>query len=124
MDRQSIINVCKERLIEKKAELLGRIRAHKNDFLERESSAKGDEADQSSSVITEHQLFINHQLLRKQLYEVEAALGRIEQRFFGVCEETEEPIESERLLAIPWTRLSVEGAEIREASQPYKRTLP
>ena len=43
------------------------------------------------------------------------ALARIEQGTFGVCEETEEVIESERLLAIPWTRLSIEGAEIREA---------
>jgi DnaK suppressor protein len=34
---------------------------------------------------------------------------------YGICEETEEMIENERLLAIPWTRLSIEGAEIRES---------
>ena len=34
---------------------------------------------------------------------------------FGICEETEEVIEPERLRAIPWTRLSIEGAEIRES---------
>jgi DnaK suppressor protein len=42
-------------------------------------------------------------------------LGRIEKGTYGVCEETEEPIEVERLRAIPWTRLSIEGAELREA---------
>ena len=52
--------------------------------------------------------------LRNQLFEIELALGKIEVGVYGVCEETEEPIEEERLLAIPWTRLSVEGAEIRE----------
>jgi DnaK suppressor protein len=49
------------------------------------------------------------------LSEIESALGRIESGIFGLCEETEEPIEAERLLAIPWTRLSIEGAEIRES---------
>ena len=39
----------------------------------------------------------------------------MEQGIFGICEETEEQIEIERLLALPWTRLSIEGAEIREA---------
>ena len=29
--------------------------------------------------------------------------------------ETEEEIEPERLRALPWTRLSIEGAEIRES---------
>ena len=53
--------------------------------------------------------------MRNQLLEIEMALARIEQGTFGFCEETEEPIESERLLAIPWTRLSIEGAEMREA---------
>ena len=93
MERQSVITLCKERLLQRKAELLGRIRSHQNDFLERESSAKGDEGDQSSSVMNEHQLFINHQILRQQLFEVEAALGRIETNRFGICEETEEEIE-------------------------------
>ena len=47
--------------------------------------------------------------------EIESALARIENGSFGICEETEEVIEPERLRAIPWTRLSIEGAEIRES---------
>jgi DnaK suppressor protein len=53
--------------------------------------------------------------MRTQLLEIEMALSRMEQGTFGVCEETEEVIEADRLLAIPWTRLSIEGAELREA---------
>jgi DnaK suppressor protein len=51
------------------------------------------------------------------LIEIEFALARIENGQYGVCEETEEFIEHERLLAIPWTRFSIEGAEIRESSE-------
>lgn len=125
MNRQAVISLCKERLLKRKAELLNRIKSHQNDFLERESSARGDEGDQSSSVMNEHQLFITHRLLRQELFEVESALGRIERNHFGICEETEEEIENDRLLAIPWTRLSLEGAEIRE-SEPlsYKNHKP
>jgi DnaK suppressor protein len=36
---------------------------------------------------------------------------------YGTCEETGEDIEEKRLLAIPWTRLSLEGAEVREREQ-------
>lgn len=114
MERSKVIHLCKEKLLKKKAELLNRILSHRNDFNQRESSAKGDEGDQSSSVINEHQLFINHHLLRQQLFEVQAALARIETNRYGICEETEEEIEECRLLALPWTRLSLEGAEIRE----------
>jgi DnaK suppressor protein len=54
--------------------------------------------------------------------EIESALARIERGSYGVCEETDEPIEIERLRAIPWTRLSIEGSEIREAlSRRYVR---
>ena len=60
--------------------------------------------------------------IRNQLFEIDMALGRIERGVFGICEETFEKIETERLLAIPFTRLSIEGAEIREAvSQRYLR---
>src|SRR5262245_36636907 len=40
------------------------------------------------------------------LYEIEQALNRIRTGAYGRCEVTGEPIEMERLLAIPWTRYS------------------
>ncbi|MCM0605892.1 MAG: TraR/DksA C4-type zinc finger protein [Xanthomonadaceae bacterium] len=52
-----------------------------------------------------------------QLREIDLALERIEQGTYGICEETEEEIEADRLMAIPWTRVSFEGAEIRETNQ-------
>jgi len=45
------------------------------------------------------------------LYEIEAALKRIEDGTYGICELTGQPIPWERLEAIPWTRFSLEAEE-------------
>lgn len=93
--------------------LINRVQGARATLEDRERG--GDEADQTAQLLQESETISNQDRLRKQLMEVESALGRIDAGNFGVCEETEEPIEVERLLAIPWTRLSIEGAEIREA---------
>jgi DnaK suppressor protein len=111
---QKFVSICRQKLISAKSDLLNRFHTYVVDFRQRETS--GDEADQSSSLQAENQLLATQQRLRQQLLEIESALMRIEKGTFGICEETEEPIEKERLLAIPWTRLSIEGAEIRETS--------
>ena len=110
--KKSTIEACKKMLLEKKEQILNSITNNKTEFdtLER----GGDEADNSVSSIAEHQFLTNQNRLHSQLVEIEYALARIEQGVFGICEETEEPIEDSRLLAIPWTRLSLEGAEIRD----------
>jgi RNA polymerase-binding protein DksA len=43
------------------------------------------------------------------LYEIDAALKRIEDGTYGVCELTGKGIPWERLEAIPWTRFSIEA---------------
>lgn len=43
------------------------------------------------------------------LYEIDAALKRIEDGTYGICELTGKPIPWERLEAIPWTRFSLEA---------------
>lgn len=45
---------------------------------------------------------------RRELFEIDRALVRIEQGTYGVCEGTGEPIPRPRLEAIPWARYSVE----------------
>lgn len=43
------------------------------------------------------------------IYEIEEALKRIERGTYGVCEVTGKAISKDRLLAIPWTRFTVEA---------------
>ena len=109
---EAIINVCKETLLNTKANLLNRVRENHAEYNSQESG--GDEADLAVHVLAEDQFLRTQDRLRSQLLDIEIALAKISKGEYGICEETEEPIEVERLLAIPWTRLSVEGAEIRE----------
>ena len=109
---QKTVEKCKTILLAKREEILNSLANGKSEFdtLER----GGDEADNSVSSIAEHQFLSNQNRMHKQLLEIGYALARIEQGTFGLCEETEEPISEDRLIALPWTRLSLEGAEIRD----------
>ena len=112
---KTLVAECKRRLITAKTDLLNRVRDSRHDLHFEDKG--GDEADQTVRVLAEAETLSMHERIRSQLLEIESALSRIESGAYGVCEETDEPIESERLLAIPWTRLSIEGAEIRESVQ-------
>jgi DnaK suppressor protein len=112
---EKIVKECKRKLLETKMELLNRIRNSRDRLSQGSDETGGDEADQTSRLLQESEFISSQERIRSQLLEIEMALSRIENGVYGVCEETEEPIEVERLMAIPWTRLSIEGAELREA---------
>lgn len=114
---QETLLECRRKLILMKQEILNRVRSSAVNFRLEQSSrvTTGDEIDQTVMQQEEHNFVVSQERMRAQLLEIEMALARMENGTFGICEETEEPIEHERLLAIPWTRLSIEGAELREA---------
>ncbi|MBC7465963.1 MAG: TraR/DksA family transcriptional regulator [Bdellovibrio sp.] len=108
-----VIKDCRDKLLKSKMDLLNRVKEAREKLDLGEKG--GDEADQTMRLLAEQEMLNLNDRLRSQLYEIESALGRIDNGSFGTCEETEEPIEVERLRAIPWTRLSIEGAEMRES---------
>jgi len=110
---EKVVKECREKLMKTKMDLLNRVKEAREKLDLGEKG--GDEADQTMRLLAEQEMLNLNDRLRSQLFEIESALGRIESGAFGLCEETEEPIEVERLRAIPWTRLSIEGAEIRES---------
>ncbi len=112
---KELVEKCKKKLLTLKTELLNRVRDARQDLHSGDDSKGGDEGDQTLRALAEDEFLRNNERLRKQLLEIEMALSRIDSGTYGICEETEELIEPERLLAIPWTRLSIEGAEIRES---------
>ena len=112
---KSLVERCKRALLEAKSEILNRVRDVRKDLHSSEDGKQGDEGDQTVRALAESEALSNNERLRTQLIEIEMALSRIDNGTYGVCEETEEIIEPDRLLAIPWTRLSLEGAEIRES---------
>ncbi|WP_309386149.1 TraR/DksA family transcriptional regulator [Cerasicoccus frondis] len=57
---------------------------------------------------------------QEALYEIEEAIQRIFDNEYGVCEQTGEPIDKERLLAVPFTRHSLEGQRQMERTRKQK----
>jgi DnaK suppressor protein len=52
-----------------------------------------------------------------QLREVQAAICRVDADAFGVCAGCEQPINSRRLAAVPWTSCCLACQEIADADQ-------
>lgn len=78
------------------------------------ADSSGDVADQARALQEETMSLARRGKIMEEIREIDLALDRIKKQTFGICEETGNPIEEKRLNAIPWTRLSLEGAEIRE----------
>ena len=110
----NLVNVCQKKLLQKKDELLNRLIESCGEFSEFDFKG-GDEGDQAVRSLKEGEVLHMNERFQRQLAEIEKALARIEQGCYGVCEETGDDIEPERLKAIPWTSCSIEGAEIRES---------
>jgi DnaK suppressor protein len=78
------------------------------------------EADPSDRATIEEERALDLQTrdrARQLALKIERALSRIEQRVYGYCEETGEPIGIPRLLARPTAEVTVEAQERRERSR-------
>lgn len=113
-EKGMVFGECKKKLLEAKSDILNRILDLKKDMMLTAEDRGGDEVDQVHRILSEKFNLTNYQRNLSLLIEIEHALKKIDQGVYGFCEETEEPIEQDRLLSIPWTRLSIEGAELRE----------
>lgn len=75
---------------------------------EREALACSDEVGDFADITeiqidnTTDQILIYQ--LEEELFEIDAALGRIKAGTYGICEKTAKPIPVERLMANPWAR--------------------
>ena len=118
--RKKLYEQCEAELLRLKQECLDGLEGIKESL---NSTIAGDPGDMSQAIEERHTATVKKDKFERQLREIEAALRRIEDGTYGICEETGEDIEEKRLLAIPWTRFSVEGAESRErASRQYAST--
>jgi RNA polymerase-binding transcription factor DksA len=59
---------------------------------------------------------------QEALSEIEAAIKRIRDGTYGICEITAKPISKERLLAVPFTRYSAEAQKQIERNRHHSRT--
>ncbi len=112
--RQKLYDDCKLKLLKVREETLNGLKALNPSLA---TEMVGDEADLASAHISQTQALNQRDKLLAKIKEIDEALSRMENGAYGTCEETGDPIEEKRLQAIPWTRLSLEGAEIREREQ-------
>lgn len=73
-----------------------------------------DETDHAAAVIQQGVELNAQERDRHMLREIAHALSKFEMGTYGLCEETEEPIDFDRLRVQPWARYCVEVAEARE----------
>ena len=64
-------------------------------------------ADSAQSTAERNKVLAVIERLRENLHDVDVALGKIDKGTFGVCERCGQPINPERLEAIPYARLCV-----------------
>lgn len=100
-------------LLQKRAELLGDVRHLEEEALGVPGSVntKSKHADEQGSESYEQSLSLNLAASdRKMINEIDDALARIDDRTFGLCEVTFEPIKKARLDELPWARHTIHAA--------------
>ncbi len=115
MDQKKLMKF-KKLLLTKKEEIINNSRKDLDD-IKIDADDLPDETDLAATEVNQALAFKLRDRERELLMQIDEALIRIENNNYGICEETGEPIEEPRLMSIPWTRLSLEGAEIREKNR-------
>ncbi|MBP7843648.1 MAG: TraR/DksA family transcriptional regulator [Proteobacteria bacterium] len=104
----------KKLLLEKRAQILNRANSRFKEALSINQEDLVDESDHAAALIQQGMAMEVQERDRYVLREIDHALSKMEDGTYGICEESEEPIDEARLEAQPWTRYSVEEAERRE----------
>lgn len=108
---KKFIDSQKEKLLTLKQEIINTMTNRSKDDIEVPTDQIVEDGDQAQTYINQNVSFGLRERELRRLKEVENALRKIELGTYGICEETEEPIEQKRLEKMPWTRLSIEAAE-------------
>lgn len=109
--RKKLYDICRQKLVDIRQKHLQSLQKLSGELV---ADSSGDVADQARQLQEETLSLARRGKLMNELQEIDQALDRIKRDEFGICEETGNLIEEKRLEAIPWTRLSLEGAEMRE----------
>jgi len=104
----------RKKLIDLRSQIMNRGLAKRPDLLNINQEDLVDENDHAAAVVQQSVLLNVQERDRWLLAEIENALSKFEDGSYGICEDTEEPIDVARLESQPWTRYCIEAAEIRE----------
>ncbi|MEO5668380.1 MAG: TraR/DksA family transcriptional regulator [Bdellovibrionota bacterium] len=114
MLKKEKLETYKKKLLGMREQILNRGRVTRAEGLTIDREDLVDESDHAAMII-QQSVSLNVQARdRFLLQEIEHALSKFEESTYGLCEDTEEPIDEGRLDAQPWTRYCVEAQEERE----------
>ncbi len=104
----------KQLLLRKRAELISDVKGMEDQALQGQSGSLSNMpshlAEQGSEAYDQSLSLDLAAADRRIIKEIDAALKRIADGTFGVCEHTGKPIKLERLKELPWARYSIEAA--------------
>ncbi len=92
----------KKKLLAKKTEIIEALNEVLNQTKEVEPDVVQDAGDKAETSYTKEFLLNLSNTERKQLSEIDGALGRIEDCTYGTCQMCQKQINKKRLNAVPW----------------------
>ena len=114
------LRLIRKKLLGRRGKLAGTLGSIEDEHLgtdENRTTSGGDEADQANNAQTADISLRLAETGARELQEIDAALGKLGDGSYGICEATGEPIGLPRLKYIPWIRLSLEAQEKVERNQ-------
>lgn len=106
------LDFFRQRLMAMRAEIIERFA--NTSYMLKEAEPSSDPVDRATQEEEQAIELRSRDRDRKLLKKIEAALVRIENKTYGFCEDTQEPIGIRRLLARPIATLGVDAQERRE----------
>ena len=114
---QKKMKLFREKLQLKKQQILETFTKNKNYGMEADGEPSQDIADKAANSYTKEFLFSLSNSERQLLQQVDDALGRIDDRRYGVCASCEDSMNLKRLQAVPWATLCISCQEKQELEQ-------
>jgi DnaK suppressor protein len=111
---QKKLKVFKDKLVQKKHEILEAYNKNKTYGKEADEEGAQDIADKASNSYTKEFLFSLSNNERDMLQLVDEALDRIGGRKFGFCVVCEDEMDRKRLEAVPWAKHCISCQEKQE----------
>jgi DnaK suppressor protein len=110
---KSFIDKQRATLLELRAQIMNKLKEKPEGIHETAEDMK-EEGDHAQVLLNQQMSFSLRDRELARLREIDAALYRIDEGTYGMCEESGEPIEKKRLEKQPWAKYTIYYAEQME----------
>ncbi len=113
----------KEQLLEKKTHLIKEIQGKEEELTSSDKDEVGDMADLATELIERELNMSLSEGDRARLEEINAALDRIKDKTYGICVDTGEVINKQRLKAVPEALRTLAAQEVYDRQQRKRKVI-